>query len=78
MYTLGNPSSEQPYFIVDWDDNSVDTIYCSMNTNILMWNVLAYHIDTMVTHNYTIPLQISLLQLFQRAQFGNSSLCNVS
>jgi hypothetical protein len=55
LYPSGSPNSEQPYFIVDWDDNSVDTIYCSMNTNILMWNVLAGHIDTMVTHNYTIP-----------------------
>jgi hypothetical protein len=75
MYTLGNPSSEQPYFIVDWDDNSVDTIYCSNNTYVLMGNVLVAHIDTMVTHNYTIP---GIYDAKVRCFYGTSSPINTA
>jgi len=39
FYPTGTPSSEQPYFIVDWDDNNIDTIYSSCYSMIGNWAI---------------------------------------
>lgn len=52
FYPTGTPSSEQPYFIVDWDDNNIDTIYSSCYSMIGNWAISMY-LDTMVSHIYT-------------------------
>jgi hypothetical protein len=51
-YPSGIPSSEQPFFIVDWDDNNIDTIHSSNYLMIGSW-AISQHLDTMVSHVYT-------------------------
>jgi hypothetical protein len=52
LYPSGIPSSEQPYFIVDWDDNNIDTISSFSYVGFGSW-AIAQHLDTMVSHIYT-------------------------
>jgi hypothetical protein len=53
-YPANNNLNEQPYFIVDWDDNIIDTIVIYSQIGIGNW-AIAQHLDTMVSHFYSTP-----------------------
>ena len=54
FYPSGIPNSEQPYFIVDWDDNNIDTISSLSYVWFGNW-AISIHLDTMVSHVYVNP-----------------------